>query len=203
MDKKLQDQYFGNYRGTVRAHGDNGYCKIFFPGIYDNSYETKNAISLPWAEPAQPLFAGGASGNGIFQYPDIGATVWGFFEGGNINRPVFFANTNNNKNKFVIGENSIQYNNVVIKLEANNNVSVTTTGTVTVTSPTITAKATTAINVNAPIINAVATNAINVNATTAINVNAPAINVTSPAVTIASPQTNINGALFVNGVPVQ
>ena len=89
---KLQDQYNGNYRGIVKMHGEKGYCKIYFPGVYPSTYES-NATILPWAEPAQPLFVGGGISNGVFQYPDIGSTVWGFFEAGNINKPIFFASS--------------------------------------------------------------------------------------------------------------
>lgn len=121
---KLQDGYFGNYRGTVKKHGENGYCKIFFRGVYPEEYET-NIEKLPWAEPAQPLFAGGAIGNGTFQYPDIDSTVWAFFEAGNINYPIFFALTNNDKNKFIQDEFIIHYDKTVIKFNKNNNLTIT------------------------------------------------------------------------------
>lgn len=121
---KLQDGYFGNYRGTVKKHGENGYCKIFFRGIYPEEYE-KNIEKLPWAEPAQPLFAGGALGNGVFQYPDIDSTVWAFFEAGNINYPIFFALTNNDKNKFIQDEFIIHYDKSVIKFDKSNNITIT------------------------------------------------------------------------------
>lgn len=133
MNKTTQEQFFGNYRGIVKKHGTNGLCKIFFPGVYDIEFE-KNIEKLPWAEPAQPLFAGGGSNNGIFQYPDIGSTVWAFFEAGNINKPIFFASTNNNSSKFIIGENCVQYNNISIKLLDNNDISITTTGNITVST---------------------------------------------------------------------
>ena len=131
MINKISDQFFGNYRGIVKAHGQNGLCKIFFPGIYDSTLEN-NTNSLPWAEPAQPLFAGGASGNGVFQYPDINSVIWAFFEAGNINRPVFFALTNNNKTNFIVGQNSIQYNNVIIKFDSNNNLNISSSGPITI-----------------------------------------------------------------------
>lgn len=133
MAKKTQEQFFGNYRGIVKAHGTNGMCKIFFPGVYDNAFMT-DIPKLPWAEPAQPLFVGGGINNGMFQYPDIGATIWAFFEAGDINRPIFFATTNNNKDKFIIGENSIQYNNISIKLLTNNDITITTTGNINATT---------------------------------------------------------------------
>ena len=136
MINKYQDQFFGNYRGVVKSHGPNGLCKIFFPGVHDSTFEN-NTERLPWSEPAQPLFAGGGTSNGIFQYPDINSTVWGFFEGGNINRPVFFALTNNNKAKFIAGENSIQYNNVLIKFDSNNNLTISSSGPIAINGATV------------------------------------------------------------------
>jgi hypothetical protein len=133
MNKITQEQFFGNYRGIVKSHGTGGLCKIFFPGVYDNEFE-QNIQKLPWAEPAQPLLAGGSSSNGVFQYPDIGTTVWAFFEAGDISRPVFFAATNNDKSKFIIGENTIKYNNIMIKFGLNNDISISTTGNITATS---------------------------------------------------------------------
>lgn len=118
---KLQDSYFGNYRGIVKQHGLNGLCKIYFPGVYPKEYET-NITKLPWAEPASSLFGGGSLLNGSFMYPDIESTVWGFFEAGNINMPVFFAQTNNDKTQFISGECSIVYGDFLLKLDTTNNV---------------------------------------------------------------------------------
>jgi len=117
---KLQDSYFGNYRGIVKQHGVNGLCKIYFPGVYPKEYE-KNISKLPWAEPAMPLTGGGSILNGTLMYPDLESTVWAFFESGNINMPVFFAQTNNDKTQFSTGELVIKYNNLLIKLDSNNN----------------------------------------------------------------------------------
>ena len=50
---------------------------------------------LPWAIPAMPLFAGavpGPSGGvGCLVIPEVGSYVWVFFEEGDIQQPVYFA----------------------------------------------------------------------------------------------------------------
>lgn len=120
MSNKLQDQYYGNYRGIIKKHGTSGLCKIFVPGVYSENFAI-NIENLPWAEPCQPLFAGGALNNGVFQYPDIDSTVWLFFEAGNINLPRFFATTNASKTKFIEDIISIEYNNLKIILDSKNN----------------------------------------------------------------------------------
>jgi hypothetical protein len=89
---KRFNMFYGNYRGTVKSHGKNGKCQVFVPSVYNTEFETRFE-KLPWAEPAQPLFASGRDGNGVFQYPKLETTVWVFFDGGDINRPVMFAST--------------------------------------------------------------------------------------------------------------
>lgn len=89
-DKNL---FFGFYRGIVKAHCDNGSCKIFFPGVYPAEYQ-RNFNKLPDAEQAVSLsFAGDDGSNGVFSYPKIDSIVWGFFENGDQNKPVYFAST--------------------------------------------------------------------------------------------------------------
>ena len=90
----------GFYRGIVQAHSDNGRCKIFWPGIMPDEYESvEMAKFLPDAEQASPLFFGSSmqsgvnGGSGIFFYPNIGSIVWGFFENEDINHPVYFASS--------------------------------------------------------------------------------------------------------------
>lgn len=46
---------------------------------------------LPWVVPAFPLFAGGSSGAGWFAVPEVDSFVFVFFEGRDINQPVYFA----------------------------------------------------------------------------------------------------------------
>jgi len=83
-------QISGNHRGLVvdnidplkqnririRVHG-------FFDGVEDSH--------LPWAAAAFPLLTGSGAGFGWFGVPAIGATVFCFFEQGDYNQPVYFA----------------------------------------------------------------------------------------------------------------
>ena len=87
-----QNDLFGFYRGIVKKHLANGMCKVFIPGVYPREYEN-HPDSLPDAEQASPLFGGGTGGNGAVSYPDVEATVWCFFQNGDQNLPVYFAQT--------------------------------------------------------------------------------------------------------------
>ena len=81
----------GNYRGQVKQHGESGLCKVFVPSVMPSEYENK-PDELPWCEPAQPMMLSSKNG-GMFQYPELNETVWVFFEGGFIGKPVMFATT--------------------------------------------------------------------------------------------------------------
>jgi Phage-related baseplate assembly protein. len=83
---------YGFFRGTVVRHEDNLRCKIFIPSIYPDGFKD-HPEKLPSAEQASPVFCGANKGNGMFSYPNIGATVWCFFENGDQTRPVYFAST--------------------------------------------------------------------------------------------------------------
>lgn len=90
------NEYFGFYRGTVVDNEDpagRGRCKVYVYGVYDEKFQEDKGKRLPWAEPSQPLFCGGHKKNGTFQCPDLGASVWVFFESGDITRPVIFGQT--------------------------------------------------------------------------------------------------------------
>lgn len=84
----------GFYRGKVvqRSSNKHGLLKIWIPGVYPDEWEQSPA-KLPDAEPASPLFAGCNGGNGMFSYPNIGSTVWCFFQNEDQNFPVYFAAT--------------------------------------------------------------------------------------------------------------
>lgn len=87
---KKSMKYYGFYRGIVMQCLNNGFCRIMIPGIIEAIDGDIN--QLPLAEPAQSLGGGGLdSPNGNFMYPDLNSTVWCFFEGGNLDRPVYFA----------------------------------------------------------------------------------------------------------------
>jgi len=83
-------KYYGFYRGIVMQCLNNGFCRIKIPGILEALDGDVN--KFPLAEPAQSLGGGGIENpNGRFMYPDLNSTVWCFFEGGNLDRPVYFA----------------------------------------------------------------------------------------------------------------
>ena len=46
---------------------------------------------LPWAVPAMPLSSGAGDGCGSFMVPGVGSFVFVFFEEGDVNQPVYFA----------------------------------------------------------------------------------------------------------------
>ncbi len=88
---------YGFYRGKVLKHLENGFCKIWIPGVYPEEY-MNSPEKLPPAEQAAPLLFGYQTdaqgvGNGAFSYPDLNAIVWCFFQNGDQNLPVYFAST--------------------------------------------------------------------------------------------------------------
>ena len=93
------DKLFGVYRGTVLKHLPHGRCKIFIPAAYHDDFKDK-PDALPSAEQAAPLFAGVNAGNGVFSYPNIGATVLCLFLNGDVNLPIYFAATLAGENAF-------------------------------------------------------------------------------------------------------
>lgn len=82
----------GFYRGRVLEHMSDGMCKVFVYGVYPDEWQN-SPEKLPPAEQASALFAGSNMGNGVFSYPNVGATVWCFFANGDQNYPVYFAST--------------------------------------------------------------------------------------------------------------
>lgn len=89
----------GVYLGKVLKHLPHGRCKIFIPSVYAEKYEDKPDL-LPSAQQAAPLFAGSNAGNGVFSYPNIGATVWCLFVNGDANLPVYIASVLGSENAF-------------------------------------------------------------------------------------------------------
>lgn len=98
------------YRGFVTWNDDpavKGRLKIFVPGVYSDLYESKPEL-LPWACPAMSAFGGNSinpnakadnllnNETGWSSAPhagnvEVGAQVYVFFEGGDINYPIYFA----------------------------------------------------------------------------------------------------------------
>ena len=81
--ERIEGRYYGKYRGQVTDNSDPdnlGRIKANVPSLL-GSEETG------WALPA---FAyGGASDQGLFAVPDVGAGVWIEFEGGDLSYPIW------------------------------------------------------------------------------------------------------------------
>lgn len=116
----MNNQYDGMYRGTVVNNDDpehRGRCKIFIRGVYNDKFKDNNGQYLPWAEPSQPLFCGGIERNGTFQCPDMGSTVWCFFESGDTTRPVFFGQTTDAQGYFDTDHCKLYWDGMYIEFE--------------------------------------------------------------------------------------
>lgn len=162
MDSNKLKRY-GIYRGIVVDNNDTGVlnynngiendvikpfgrCKVFFEGIYPETFRTTNKDLLPWAEPVYPIWGGNTgtavqemqdkngetivvknytnSVTGWSSVPHIGTYVWGFFEDGNIQFPKFFGVTQvgpmylaEHKNQHVIATDNVK---IVIDEEPEN-----------------------------------------------------------------------------------
>lgn len=95
----MQEKLFGIYLGKVLKHLPHGRCKIYIPSAYPEKYADKPDL-LPSAQQAAPLFAGSNAGNGVFSYPNIGATVYCLFVNGDANLPIYFASVLGSENAF-------------------------------------------------------------------------------------------------------
>lgn len=91
VDKTQQgNKARGFYRGTVLKVNDDGTCKVFVPGIYNNVYSL-SADYLPTAYRADPLIGPGTGKDGFYTLPLSGSVVWCFFENEDITKPVYFS----------------------------------------------------------------------------------------------------------------
>lgn len=87
--EKERQSFHGNYRGIVEDVEDPmnvGRVKIRVMSVYDDL----DTVDMPWAIYADP-FMGGSKNKGGFFVPDLGDTVWVFFEQGDHMQPVYFA----------------------------------------------------------------------------------------------------------------
>jgi uncharacterized protein involved in type VI secretion and phage assembly len=81
--EKVEHRHFGKYRGEVVDNADPddlGRVKVKVPRLTHDE-------ELGWALPAFPY--GGASEQGFFAVPDVGASVWVEFEGGDLSYPIW------------------------------------------------------------------------------------------------------------------
>jgi len=87
--------FTGMYRGSVVDTNDPrklGRIRVRVFGVFEAGIPDSK---LPWASPAMPIFAGAGSGFGHFAVPESGSQVWVFFEGGDFNQPVYWAEAPN------------------------------------------------------------------------------------------------------------
>lgn len=83
------------YRAVVLDNNDpdkKGRIKVRVFGIFTADIPTDK---LPWAVPAQPLFAGAGVDYGHFAVPEVNSQVFVFFEGGDVYQPVYWAEAPN------------------------------------------------------------------------------------------------------------
>ncbi len=81
--EKVESRHFGKYRGEVVDNADPddlGRIKAKVPRL---THEQE----IGWALPAFPY--GGAAEQGFFAIPDVGASVWIEFEGGDLSYPIW------------------------------------------------------------------------------------------------------------------
>ena len=90
---KSGNKLVGFYKGIVLKHENNGKCKIWIPGVYDESFK-ENPDLLPDAAQAAPLVTANGQKSAAYFYPDTNSYVWCFFENSDANFPVYFASIN-------------------------------------------------------------------------------------------------------------
>jgi hypothetical protein len=81
--QRVEGRYFGKYRGQVTDNNDPdnlGRIKAKVPRVLSDE-------ETGWALPA--FIYGGATDQGLFAMPDVGAGVWIEFEGGDLSYPIW------------------------------------------------------------------------------------------------------------------
>jgi hypothetical protein len=81
--QRVEGRYFGKYRGQVTDNNDPdnlGRIKAKVPRVLSDE-------ETGWALPA--FIYGGATDQGLFALPDVGAGVWIEFEGGDLSYPIW------------------------------------------------------------------------------------------------------------------
>jgi len=81
--ERVEGRYYGKHRGLVTDNQDPdslGRIRAHVPRLLGD-------VELGWALPAAPY--GGAADQGLFTVPDVGASVWIEFEGGELAYPIW------------------------------------------------------------------------------------------------------------------
>jgi hypothetical protein len=85
------DKLWGFYRATVKSVTDPKQQGRIKAEVIPYFVDIETTL-LPWAVPASPLKSGSGVGTGSFDVPDVNSMVWVFFEMGDIYQPVYIAN---------------------------------------------------------------------------------------------------------------
>lgn len=184
------NDYPGMFRGIVVNNDDaeflRGRCKVYVPGVYPRSFRDNNGEQLPWAEPCQPLFCGGGGDNhdnGMFQCPDVGSTVFVFFDNRDITKPVMFGQTTDKAGFFYNTKCKMFWEGMYIEMDK-------TTHTITASAENIVAFASEDLQGFANTITLTANETL---------IDSRSIDMKSDKVTITAPDVVVNGPLVVTG----
>lgn len=90
---------YGMYLGTVLQHLTHGMLKVHIQGIYPEEW-AQSPEKLPICHQITPQFGGSHDGNGVFSYPNIGATVACMFANGDQNLPIMVGSILGGMNAF-------------------------------------------------------------------------------------------------------
>ena len=95
-------KFIGAYRGKILSNSDPDKLGRVKAEIYPmligvataqdlDGVDGIETAQIPWAVPAMPLSSGAGAGIGSFAVPAVGSFIFVFFEEGDINQPVYFA----------------------------------------------------------------------------------------------------------------
>jgi uncharacterized protein involved in type VI secretion and phage assembly len=92
--ERLENQYYGKYRGVVVANDDPqqlGRLRVWVPSLFpsagDVSPDALSPLVTDWAWPCLPF--GGSPDQGMFFVPEVGSKVWVEYEEGNLDSPIW------------------------------------------------------------------------------------------------------------------
>jgi uncharacterized protein involved in type VI secretion and phage assembly len=92
--ERLENHYFGKYRGVVIANNDPqhlGRLRVWVPSLFpsdDNQPPSEESpLVTDWAWPCLPF--GGSPDQGLFFVPEVSSKVWVEYEEGNLDSPIW------------------------------------------------------------------------------------------------------------------
>lgn len=92
--ERLENQYFGKYRGVVIDNKDPqqlGRVRVWVPSLFPTEGNAQPDTDSPcvseWAWPCLPF--GGAADQGFFFVPEVASKIWVEYEEGNLDSPIW------------------------------------------------------------------------------------------------------------------